>query len=80
MLKINGHFSNLEKDCNEFKLQYNKQSVEDILFQRTVKRTMHILYNKGPFDNYANADKILEDILFTTGRRGDLEGVNDNGQ
>ena len=29
LLKINGHLSLLEKDYNEFKLQYNKQSVED---------------------------------------------------
>ena len=26
LIKINGHISNLEKDFNEFKLQYNKQN------------------------------------------------------
>ena len=31
--KINGHLSFLEKDYNEFILQYNKQSVEDILIK-----------------------------------------------
>ena len=72
MLKINGHLSKLEKDDNEFKLQYNKQSVEDILIQRAVKTTIQIIYDKGLFDNYANADKVLEDFLFTTRRRGDL--------
>ena len=56
ILKINGHLSKLEKDFNEFKLQYNKQSVEDILIQRAVKTTIQILYDKGLFDNYANAD------------------------
>ena len=36
------------------------------------------MYDKGLFDNYANADKVLEDFLFTTRRRGDLsEQVND---
>ena len=30
LLKIKGHISKLEKHYNEFKLQYNKQSVEDI--------------------------------------------------
>ena len=60
LLKTNGHLSLLEKDYNEFKLQYNKQSVEDILVQKTVKTTIQILYDKGLFDNYANADKILE--------------------
>ena len=73
LLKINGHLSKLEKDFNEFKLQYNKQSVEDILVQRAVKTSIQILYDKGLFDNYDNADKVLEDFLFTTRRRGDLE-------
>ena len=78
LLKINGHLSKLEKDYNEFKKQYNKQSVEEILIQRAVKTTIQILYDKGLFDNYANADKVLEDFLFTTRRRGDLEEVNDD--
>ena len=73
LLKIDGHLSKLEKDYNEFKLQYNKQNVEDILIQRAVKTTIQILSDKGLFDNYANADKVLEDFLFTTRRRGDLE-------
>ena len=81
LLKINGHLSKLEKDYNEFKIQYNKQSVEDILIQRAVKTTIQILYDKGLFDNYANADKVLEDFLFVTRRRGDLsEQVNDVNQ
>ena len=79
LLKINSHLSKLEKDFNEFKLQYNKQSAEEILVQRAVKTTIQILYDKGLFDNYANADEVLEDFLFTTRRRGDLsEQVNDN--
>ena len=81
LLKINGHLSKLEKDYNEFKLQYNKQSVEDILIQRAMKTTIQILYDKGLFDNYANADKVLEDFLFTTRRRADSsEQVNDDVQ
>ena len=63
LLKITGHLSKLEKEYNEYKLQYNKQSVEDILIQRAVKTTLHILYDKGLFDNYANADKVLEDFF-----------------
>ena len=79
LLKINGHLSKLEKGFNEFKLQYNKQNVEEILIQRAVKTTIQILYDKGLFDNYANADKVLEDFLFTTRRRGDLSNqVNDD--
>ena len=78
LLKIDGHISKLEKNFNEFKLQYNKQNVEDILIQRAAKTTIQLLYDKSLFDNYANADKFLEDFLFTTRRREDLsEQVND---
>ena len=76
ILKIYGHLSKLEKDYNEFKLQYNKQNVEDILIERAVKRTIQILYDKGLFDIYANADKVLENFLFTTRRRDDLSEDN----
>ena len=76
LLKINGHLSKLEKDYNEFKKQYDKQAVEDILVQRVVKTTIQILYDKGLFDHYTNSDKVLEDFLFTTRRRGDLSGDN----
>ena len=68
LIKINGHLSNLEKDYNEFKLDYEKQDVLDVLIQRAVKTTIQILYDKGLFDSYANADKVLEDFLFTTRR------------
>ena len=76
LFKINGHLSKLEKDYNEFKQQYNKQSVEEILVQRAIRTTIQILYDKGLFDNYANAHKVLEDFLFTTRRRGDLSEDN----
>ena len=75
-MKIEGHLSKLEKDYDEFILQYNKQNVEDILIQRAVKATIQILYDRGLFDNYANADKVSEDFLFTTRRRGDLSEEN----
>ena len=78
LLKINGHLSKLEKDYNEFKLQYNKQSVEDILIQRAVKTTIQILYDKGLFDNFQNAQEVLKNFLFTRRRRLDVENVNDN--
>ena len=76
VLKIDGDLSKLEKDFNEFKLQYNKQSIEEDLVQRAVKTTIQILYDKGLFDNYDNADKVLEDFLFVTRRRGDLSEEN----
>ena len=76
LLKRDGHLSKLEKDYNEFKLQYDKQAVLDVLIQRTVKTTIQILYDKGLFDNYQNNDKVLEDFLFTTRRRGALSEDN----
>ena len=78
LLKIDGHLSKLEKDYNEFKLQYNKQNVEDILIQRAAKTTIQILYDRGLFDNFQNAEEVLEDFLFITRRIPDLEKVNDN--
>ena len=70
--KIDGHIAYIEKDYNEFKKQYNKQSVEVNSIQGVVKTTRHILYDKGLFDDSANADKVVEDFLYTTRRRGDL--------
>ena len=61
--KINGHLSLLENDYKEFKLQYNKQSVEEILIQRAVKTTIEILYDEGLFDSFPNADKVLIDFF-----------------
>ena len=68
--------SYIEKDYNEFKLQYNKQTVEDILIQKAVKTTIQLLYDKGLFENFQNADKVLEDFLFTRRCRGDLSEDN----
>ena len=76
--KIDGHLSKLEKDYNEFKLQYNKQSVEFISIRRAVKTTIQILYDRGLFDNFQNAEEVLKVFLFTTRRRPDLEKVNED--
>ena len=76
--KIDGHISYFEKGYSEIKVQYNKQSVEDVFIQRAVKTTIQILYDKGLFEIFQKADKLLEDFLFTTRRREHLsEQVND---
>ena len=81
LLEINGNLSKLEKDYNELKLQHNKQTVEGILIRRALKATVQILYDKGLFDIYANAESVLEEFLFTTRRRGKLsEQVKDDVQ
>ena len=76
LVKIDGHSSKLEKGYNEFILQYNKQNVEDILIQRAVKTTIQILYDKGLFDNFQNAEEVLKVFLFTSRRRPDLSEEN----
>ena len=76
ILWINGHLWKSEKYYNEFKLQYNKQSVEEFLIRRAVKTIIQILYDKGLFDNFQNADIVLDDFLFTTRRRQDLSEDN----
>ena len=76
LFKIKGFLTKLEKDYNKFKLEYDKQSVLDVLIQRAVKTTIQILYDKGLFVIYQNADKVLEDFLYTTRRRVDLSEKN----
>ena len=43
LYKTDGRLSFLEKNYNEFKLQYNKQSVEEVLNQRAVNDDTNIL-------------------------------------
>ena len=73
LLKIDGHISYIEKDYNEFKIVSNKQSIEEVLVQRAVKRTKQILYKKKLFGCFPNAVEVFKDFLFVTRRRGDLE-------
>ena len=44
--KIDGHISYIQNDYNQFKLQHNKQTLEDILILRAVKTTIQLLYDK----------------------------------
>ena len=74
--KIVGHFSYIEHDYKQFILQYNKQTVEEVLVQGTVKTTIQKLFDKGLFDAFPKADKVLQDFFFTTSRKLDLGQVN----
>ena len=79
LTKIDSHISFSEKDYNEFKLEYNKQSVEEILIERVVKTTIKILYDEGLLDK--DAEEVLKDVMSVTRRRPDLsEQVNDGFQ
>ena len=75
--KIESHVSYIEKDYNDFKLLSDKLSVEEFLIQRAIKTTVQLLFDKGLFDNYNNADEVFKDFLFIERRRPDLEEVND---
>ena len=79
ILKINGHLSILEKNYNDYKLQYNKQSVEEILIQRAVKTIIQILFDTGLFDHFNNgkAYEVFKGFLFVEKHRPVLEKVND---
>ena len=59
LFKLNGHISFSEKDYNEYKSQYDKQSVEEVLIQQAVKTTIQVLYDKSLFDAFPNADKVF---------------------
>ena len=73
--KIDGHESLLEKDYNEFQTLSRKQSVEERLVQRAVKTTIQVLYDKGSFGIFPNADKVLKDLLLVQRRRPASEKV-----
>ena len=75
---IDGYISYIENDYSEFKLQYNKQSVEEVLVQKAVKTTIQKLYDKGLLDAFPIADKVPQIFSFTTRRRLELEEVNDD--
>ena len=61
--KIEGQISYIEKDYNEFKFNIDKLSVEEVLIDRAVKTTIQLLYDKGAFDKYDNADEVLNFFL-----------------
>ena len=56
---VEGHISLIEKYYNELKdlERFN----EGVLIEKAVKTTIQILYDKGLFDNYNNADEALKD-------------------
>ena len=59
-------------------MNYNKQSMKEILIQRPLKTTSQMFYDNGLFDNYANAEEVVKKYLFLTRRRLDLEKVKDD--
>ena len=61
--KIEGQIFSIEKDYNEYKLHYNKQSVEGILIEKAVKTIIQKLSDKRLFDIYTDAVEILKHYL-----------------
>ena len=68
----------LKKITTNSNYNTRNKNIEYTSIQRAVKTTIQILYDEGLFDNYAKADKVLEDFLFAKRRRADLEEVSDN--
>ena len=64
LLKVDGHLLKLEKDYNDFKKLYNKQSVEDILIQRAVKTTIQIVVEVGADQVGGGGVEDIEDKKF----------------
>ena len=58
-------------------MKYN----EEVLNEKAVKKSTQILYDKGLFDIYDNADEVLKDYLFIDGAkerpRPNIEELND---
>ena len=54
--------------------------MEDDLFERAVKTTTQILYDKGLLDDYndGNAQEVLKDYLIIERRRPKLEDINED--
>ena len=71
--KKDGHIPLLEKIYNEFKIFSDKQSIDEVVIQRAVKRTIRNFYDKEFFDSFPNADEVFEEFPFVTRRRGVLE-------
>ena len=76
--KIKGHKSSIERDYNGYKLQTNKQFVEEILLERGMKTTIQILCDKRLIIFYINSDEALKICLFIEKRRSCLEELNDD--
>ena len=51
--KKDGHLLFLERDYNEFKLHYNKKSVEEVSIQRAAKTTIQKPYDKAVIQAYS---------------------------
>ena len=77
LIRIEGQLSLIEKNYNEWNLRNDKKS-EEVLFGKTVKTKMQILYDKGLFDNYDNADEVLQDYVLIARRRPDLDQIHDD--
>ena len=76
----NEHLLHKEKEYNEFKLSSKKHSEGKVLTERVVKSTIHILFEKGLFENYDIALKVLKNYFLGVvdkKRRPCLDPVND---
>ena len=64
---VEGHISFIEK--NYIESRDLERFNEGVLIEKAVKTTIQILYDKGLFDNYNNADEALKDYQLIERRR-----------
>ena len=81
--KVERLLSFLEKEYNEFKVngRSNKQTDEEFSFQRAVKTTTQMPYDKGFVPDYQIAGEVLKHYLLievNERRRPDLDPLKDN--
>ena len=69
--KLEGHLSLLEKITTNLKYLPTNSLWKKVLLQRAVKTIIQILYDKGLFDFFPNAD-VLKAFLFVVRRRPDI--------
>ena len=53
----------LAKDYDKFEKRSDKYSVEEDQIQRAVKKSIQILYDKGLFHNFPNAERLSKNFV-----------------
>ena len=75
--KMESHKSFTEKQYNQYRLLSIKQSLEDVLIEKTVETPTEKLCKKASFNNYDKTDEVLGIYLLIEGRRLFLKKIID---
>ena len=75
--KKESHSSFIDKEYNEYKLLGNKESVEEILIQKTKKTDVQKHLDTNFFDKYDKTDEVLKAFSFVERRGSNLLTIKD---